>query len=289
MKFSKLQATGNDFILLDARRIEEDWAGLARKLCQRHFGIGADGLILVQNSSVADIKMRIFNSDGSEAEACGNGLRCTVRYAISVGICQPRSILPNVFDLSVETIAGMRRARAHILREEVKHVEVDMGRPQLRPEQIPVNVEVNASPILQYSLEVGSSELQLAVLSMGNPHAVAFISSPVSQFALTEVGPKVEEHPIFPRRVNFEVVRVLSEDEVEVRVWERGVGETLSCGSGACAVVVAANLLGYVGRRVNVNLPGGQLTVSWDGDGEVWLDGLVEEVFHGEWHQEGDK
>lgn len=284
MKFSKLQATGNDFILLDAREVERDWGSLARKVCQRRFGIGADGLILVQGSLVADIRMRIFNPDGSEAEACGNGLRCVVRYAIEGGICQPRSISPHVLGVDVETLVGIRRAKAHISGHEVKRVEVSMGEPMFLPEQIPVSIEADTVPVLEYPLVVGERELNLAILSMGNPHAVTFISSPVAQFPLAEVGPEVEGHPVFPRRVNFEVVKVLSEGEMEARVWERGVGETLACGSGACAIAVAAQLLGYAGSEVNIKLPGGELGMSWDGRGEVLLNGPVEEVFVGEWH-----
>ena len=285
MKFSKLQATGNDFILVDARTTEGEWSKLARAMCDRHFGIGADGLILVQNSNIADLKMRIVNSDGSEAEVSGNGLRCFAKYVIEKGVISKMSLQGenSSLSLTIETLSGERRIKAYTLRNRVNRVEVNMGLPQLQPEQIPVKVKVDIIPIFNYPLVIDGKELTLSLLSMGNPHAVGFLSRPVSEFPLAEIGPKVENHPMFPRRTNFEVAKVLSRGEIEARVWERGVGETLACGSGACAVVVAAQLLDYVESKVDITLPGGTLTVSWDRIGEVLLSGPVKEVFTGEW------
>ncbi len=276
MNFSKLQATGNDFILVDARKADQNWAELAQTICQRHFGVGADGLILVQNSRVADLKMRIFNPDGSEAEACGNGLRCFAKYGIERGIVDKTN-------LTIETLPGVRKVNAYTSQGKVKQVEVDMGTPRFQPEQIPVRAKVDIIPILNYPLELDGEKLTLSLISMGNPHAVSFISRPVASFPLAKIGPEVERHPIFPQRANFEIARVLSREKVEARVWERGVGETLACGSGACAIAVAARLLNYVNNEVDIILPGGVLALSWDGVGEVVLSGPVEEVFTGEY------
>ena len=275
MKFSKLQATGNDFILVNAMNMERNWAELAQDICQHHFGIGADGLILVQDSTIADLKMRIFNPDGSEAEVCGNGLRCFAKYVIEKGV--------SGYQLSVETLAGIRKVKAYMSGNEVNRVEVNMGMPQFQPEQIPFKAEVDIIPILNYPLVINGKKLSLSLLSMGNPHAVSFSSQSITDFPLAEIGPKVERHHMFPQRTNFGIARVLSKEEIEARVWERGVGETLACGSGACAVAVAAQLLDYVGEHVDIILKGGILTVSWDRAGEVLLAGPVKEVFRGEW------
>ena len=285
MKFSKLQATGNDFILVDARTMEGEWSKLARAMCDRHFGIGADGLILVQDSTSADSKMRIFNSDGSEAEISGNGLRCFAKYVLEKGVISKMSLRAeqNNRSLTVETLPGVRMVKAYMSENKVNRVEVNMGLPKFQPGQIPVTVKVDIIPILDYPLVINGKELTLSLLSMGNPHTVSFLSRPVADFPLAEIGPKVESHPMFPRRTNFEVARVLSRGKIEARVWERGVGETLACGSGACAIVVAAQLLDYVEPQVDIMLPGGTLTVSWDRVGEVLLTGPVEEVFTGEW------
>ena len=308
MKFSKFQATGNDFILVDDRapsclsegekrpknlaqsklREESHWAQLAQTMCDRHFGVGADGLILVQNSSYCDLKMRIFNPDGSEAETCGNGLRCLAKYAIEKGIV-------STTNLRIETLSGMRQAKAYMLGNKVSRVEVSMGTPQFQPEQIPVTLTTDAvaneakqSPVITYQLTANSYQLSVSLLSMGNPHAVSFVSEPVANFPLAEVGPKVERHPLFPQRTNFEIARVLSRGEIEARVWERGVGETLACGSGACAIAVAAQLHNYVDDIVDIILPGGTLTISWDRVGEILLTGPVEEVFTGEYLTKGE-
>ena len=285
MKFSKLQATGNDFLLTDARTTEADWPKLAQAVCERHFGVGADGLMLVQNSAVADLKMRLFNSDGSEAEVSGNGLRCFAKYVIEKDLIDrmPLQTGQSNCSLTVETLSGVRRVQACVSGDKIKRAEVNMGLPRFQPEQIPVDVQVDIIPILNYPLVIDRKKLTLSLLSMGNPHAVSFLSEPVADFPLADMGPKVETHGMFPQRVNFEVAKVLSRGKVEARVWERGVGETLACGSGASAIAVAAQLLDYVDRQIDIILPGGTLTVSWDRVGEVLVTGPVEEVFTGEW------
>lgn len=290
MKFSKLQATGNDFILVDALTGpgEGAWGELARAMCDRHLGVGADGLILVQNSTIADLKMRIFNSDGSEAEVSGNGLRCFAKYAIEKGLVGKMSSRAGQGNrsLTIETLSGVRKVKAYMSGDKVNQAEVNMGLPQFQTEQIPVKIKVDIIPILDYPLVIDGKKLTLSLLSMGNPHAVSFLSRPIADFPLAEIGPKVERHPMFPQRTNFEVAKVLSRGKIEARVWERGVGETLACGSGACAIAVAAQLLDYVNRQVDIILEGGTLTVSWDRVGEVLLSGPVEEVFTGEWLEE---
>jgi len=258
---------------------------LARAICDRHFGVGADGLILVQNSTIADLKMRILDSDGSEAEVSGNGLRCFAKYAIEKGLSAKISSRGEQDNrsLTIETLSGVRKIKAYMSGNKVNRVEVNMGLPQFKPEQIPIKIEVDIIPILDYPLVIDNKELTLAILSIGNPHAVSFPSRPIADFPLAELGPKVERHSMFPQRTNFEVARVLSRVKIEARVWERGVGETLACGSGACAIAVAAQLLDYVESQVDIILKGGTLTVSWDRVGEVLLTGPVEEVFTGEW------
>jgi diaminopimelate epimerase len=289
MKFSKLQATGNDFILVDARTMEGEWSKLARAMCDRHFGVGADGLIMVQDSPIADTKMRIFNPDGSEAEVCGNGLRCFAKYVIEKGVIGKMSLRAESRcnrgnrSLTVETLSGVRKVKAYMSGNKVNKVEINMGLPRFQPEQIPVKVDI--IPILNYPLVIDGKKLTLSLLSMGNPHAVSFLSRQIADFPLVAIGPKVERHPMFPQRTNFEVARVLSRGKIEARVWERGVGETLACGSGACAIAVAAQLLNYIDNQVDIILKGGTLTISWDRVGDVLLTGPVEEVFTGEWFE----
>jgi diaminopimelate epimerase len=284
VNFTKLQATGNDFILIDARNIERDWPKLARDMCHRYFGAGADGIMLVMTSNTASLKMRLFNSDGSEAEISGNGLRCFAKYVID------RQIVPGP-NLTVETMAGIRNIQTSMSQNKVSHAKVNMGKPRFKAEDIPVLIDkprksrggVDIISILDYPLNVRGKKLALSFVSMGNPHAVSFLSQPVADFPLSEIGPQVENHPIFPERVNFEIARVLNRNKIEARVWERGAGETLSCGSGACAIAAIAKLKGYTDNEIDIMLPGGNLSLNWDGIGEIYLSGPVEEVFTGEW------
>jgi diaminopimelate epimerase len=272
MKFAKMQATGNDFVLIEAGEMERDWPELARAMCHRHFGVGSDGLILILPSKVAELGMRMFNPDGSEAEACGNGLRCVARYALEKGLAGAGR------EFRVETLDGVRKVKA-----VEKGIQVDMGVPRFKPEEIPMQVEEQLDIIMDYPVAVAGEKLLLTCLSMGNPHAVLFVPGEVTEFLLATVGPQVENHPIFPNRVNFEIADVLGRNKVRARVWERGAGETLSCGSGACAVAIAARLHGQVDSHVDIILPGGTLAVDWDGIGEVMLSGPAELVFWGEW------
>jgi len=277
MDFAKLQATGNDFVVVDARKLDRDWGEFARRVCDRHFGVGGDGLIIAAPSSTADIRMRIFNADGSEAEMSGNGMRCLVKFAVDNGLVTPRDN-----ELDVETGAGVMRVQITTTAGRVTAVRETMGRPRLSPRDIPMAIEAPA-PVRAYPLQVNGRTLDITPVSMGNPHAVHFQDGAVEDFPLYELGPLVERHALFPNRANFEVVRVLAPGRAEMRVWERGVGETLSCGSGASAVMVAARLRELAGPALELRVPGGVLNLEWDGKGDVILSGPVEESFRGSW------
>lgn len=285
MNFTKVQGAGNDFILVEASEINPDWSQMAVAMCDHHFGIGADGLlVLLPPSHLADFQMHIFNPDGSEAEACGNGLRCLVKYIIDAGL-----VNTGAQEILVETVAGIRKARIYRAMGKLTKIQVGMGEPKFGAKDIPVVIEpkkenlVDIKSMLGYHVSIEGRELFLNFVSMGNPHAIYFWQYPVSAFPLSKLGPEVEQHKMFPNRINFEVVNVVSRQQIEARVWERGVGETLACGSGACAVAVAAQLLGYIDNKVDIKLPGGTLEVEWDRVGEVLLGGPAEIVFTGEW------
>jgi diaminopimelate epimerase len=277
MRFTKWQGTGNDFVLLEAQAEEHDWPRLARAMCDRHFGVGADGLLLLLPSELADLRMRMFNPDGSEAEMCGNGLRCLVRHAVDRGLARPRDER-----LRVDTGAGVLTAESLSEKGRERWVRVGMGCPRFAPAEIPVLTDAEP-PIRNLSLAVNGQIVSVTCLSMGNPHAVHFHARAVATYPLERVGPMVETHPLFPQRANFEVARVLNRELIEARVWERGAGATLACGSGASAVMVAARLHNLVEDRVEVRLPGGTLLLEWDGESEVYLSGPAERVFTGEW------
>ena len=282
------------------------WAALAREMCDRRCGVGADGLLLVLPSDIANRRMRIFNSDGSEAEMSDNGIRCLVKFvfdrepgiarrarssaAYAAGereIMTVRSATAAAASaargLRVETLAGVFDARASLGADGlVERVRVGMGVPRLEPEVLGALTEA-APPVLDLPIEAAGGEYLATLVSMGNPHAVLFVSDPVEAFPLERVGPAIERHPLFSRRTNVEVVRVLGPSRIEMRVWERGAGETLACGSGACAAVVAARLHGLAADRVEVALPGGTLGVEWDGEGEALLEGPAVKVFEARW------
>ncbi len=277
MKFVKMQGTGNDFILVEPKSEEKDWPQLARAMCDRHFGVGADGLMLVLPSQRADVAMRLFNVDGSEAEVSGNGVRCLVKYAVERGLT---AATPG--RVTVEAASGLLEAEVFAKAGQVSSMRLAMGAPRFLPAEIPVLAETEP-PLLDLPLDIEGQRLRVTCLSMGNPHAVLFFAQPVERYPLEKVGPTVERYPSFPQRVNFGVARVLGRARMELRVWERGVGETLACGSGSCAAMVAARLHHLVEDRVDISQPGGMLTVEWDGRGEVYLTGPAEFVFEGEW------
>ena len=282
MYFTKMQGAGNDFVIIEAINMKRDWSKLATAMCDRHFGIGGDGVILLLSSKKANFRMRMFNPDGSEAEACGNGIRCLVRYVADTGLTDPKAK-----EVTIETLVGVRKARLLHKGSKVTGVQISMGRPRFEMKDIPAQIKpeetVLVKSMLSHKVRVDTTDMVLNLVSMGNPHAVYFTPDPVAKFPLTQLGPKLEHHPIFPARTNFEVAHVIDRSQIEVGVWERGAGETLACGSGACAVAVAAQLLEYVDHKVDITLPGGLLTVQWDGSNEVLLSGPAEKVFSGEW------
>ena len=284
MNFTKIQGTGNDFILVEASGAEYDWSPVAIAMCDRHFGIGSDGLLLLLPSAIADFQMRIFNPDGSEAKTCGNGLRCLARYVLERGL-----ISAGTYQVLVETVSGVRKVELHNVAGEVTKIQVSMGEPKFGAKDIPVVIEPGKGNIflpikmINYPVTIDDKELLLNFVSMGNPHTVYFSPHPVSEFPLFQLGPEVEQLAIFPDGINFEVARVVNRQQIEARVWEKGVGETLACGSGACAIAVAAQCHGYIDNKVDIKLPGGILDVEWDGIGEVLLSGPAEVVFTGEW------
>jgi diaminopimelate epimerase len=274
--FVKMHGLGNDFIVIDGRRYSAAWSQLAQAMCDRHFGVGADGILVVLDAEGANARMRIFNPDGSEAEMCGNGIRCFAKYLYERGIARGREI-------RIATGAGVLPVTLDIDDvDRVRQVTVGMGVPRLDPREIPVLVEGEGAVDVPLRLADGT-ELRFTAVSMGNPHAVVFLDEPVERFPLERIGPEVEHHALFPQRVNFEIANVLDRERITLRVWERGAGLTLACGTGACATVVAARLHDLVGEEVAVRVPGGTLRIAWDGKGEVWMTGPAVEVFQGIW------
>lgn len=275
--FLKVQGTGNDFVLVDGREQEADWPALAPALCDRHFGVGSDGLLVLQDSTRAPVRMIMFNPDGSEAEMCGNGLRCFVKYAVERGgVPAPGG------SLDVETDAGVLHTSFDSDGGRIDRVRVDMGVPAISPGAIPVEAE-GPGPVLDLPLSLAGETYHVTCVSIGNPHAVHFSETPVDAIPLDRIGPLVESHDRFPQRTNFHVVNVLAPDHLRMRVWERGAGLTLACGTGACAVLAAARLRGLAAERATVSLPGGDLRIEWDGEGPIFLDGPAAYVFQGRW------
>ena len=271
MQFWKMHGLGNDFIVIDNRDgkiIEAEAAGLARTLCERRLSIGADGLLLLSNSAIADARMRTFNADGSEAEMCGNGVRCFAKYIYENGIVKKK-------ELSVETLAGLKNVWLTVQNEAVEAVKVDMGTPDWERSKIPM---LGQGTCINQDLRVDEENYKVTCLSTGNPHCVIFVEN-VDECPVEYVGPLVENHEAFPKRTNVEFVQVLGKNELKVRVWERGCGETMACGTGACASAVAANRLGKVGGRVKVHLRGGDLQL--DVGERVFMAGPAEKVFEG--------
>ncbi|MGB4728344.1 MAG: diaminopimelate epimerase [Thermogutta sp.] len=274
MRFTKMHGIGNDYIFVDCfhETLAEAPETLAAKVSERHFGIGGDGLILILPSNVADARMRIFNADGSEAEMCGNGVRCVAKYVYEHGIAKRNP-------LTIETGRGVLTLHLEVKDDRVQSVTVDMGEPILDPARIPVRLN---GTVIEHPINMDGVDLAITCVSMGNPHCVIFRPE-IDDLLVTQIGPKLERHPLFPNRTNVEFVQVLSPSEVRMRVWERGSGETLACGTGACAVCVAGVLAGRLDRKVLVHLLGGDLQIEWRSDGHVFMTGPATEVFTGEW------
>ena len=279
MKFTKMHGAGNDYIYVNGFEEHLDQpADVARAVSDRHFGIGSDGLIVILPSTHADFRMRMFNADGSEAQMCGNGIRCLAKYVYDRGMTQKTTI-------QVETLAGVLELQLFPSNAVVDKVRVKMGEPRLERAQIPMQGPMGR--VLQEPLVVDGATFTITAVSMGNPHCVVFVDDPQT-FDVRSWGPRFEHHPLFPEGVNTEFVRVLDPQTFSMRVWERGSGETLACGTGASAVAVACHLTGRTGRRVTGHLRGGSLELEWNEvDNQVYMTGPAVEVFNGEWYLKG--
>jgi len=280
-EFAKLHGLGNDYIYLNAftEQIEEySLAELARILSDRHFGVGGDGIILIMPSETTDFRMRIFNSDGSEAEMCGNGIRGLAKYVYEQGMTDKTTI-------TVETDAGVLRVALTVRNDLVAAATVDMGTPRLNRSEIPMLGEPANEPVIDQPLEVNGDSFNVTCVSMGNPHCVIFVDD-VEHFTVADVGPLIENHELFPERINVEFVSVLGREHVKMRVWERGAGETLACGTGASASVVAGVLTDRTDRQVEVELLGGLLRIEWHEDEHVFMTGPITEVFTGQLNEQ---
>lgn len=277
MRFTKMHGIGNDYVYVNAfeQKLPADIPALAIAVSDRHKGIGGDGLILICPSEVADARMRMFNADGSESEMCGNGVRCVAKYVYDHGIARKP-------ELKIETGRGVLTLQMFPGTDgRIDRVRVNMGPPILQHDQIPTTLP--GQPPLNVPVEVGGRKFDVTCVSMGNPHCITFVDEVNDDWVL-RVGPLLEKHPAFPRRVNAEFIQIVSPDEFIMRVWERGSGETQACGTGACASAVAGILTGRTHNRVLAHLPGGDLELEWaGGDSPVYMTGPATEVFTGEW------
>jgi diaminopimelate epimerase len=281
LPFTKMHGAGNDFVLFDGLReaLPADLSGLAREVADRHFGVGFDQMLVVRASQAADFRMDIYNADGSQVEMCANGIRAFYKYLRDAGHTQADEI-------GVETLSGVVRPQW----AGPGRIKVDMGLPVLIPEKIPATLASGAGPVIDVPIEIapdlwpdGPESLRASSISMGNPHCVIEVED-VDVIPLASIGPALEHHVAFPNRVNVEFVEIVSRERIRQRTWERGTGETLACGSGACAVAVASMLRGVVDREVTIELRGGELRIAWaDKTSSVWMTGPAATVFTGEW------
>ena len=274
MKFTKMHGIGNDYVYVNCfEESVKNPAEVSKFVSDRHFGIGSDGLILISPSAIADFRMNIYNADGSQAEMCGNGIRCVAKYVYDYG-------LTDKTEISVETLAGIKYLRLQVENGKVASVEVNMGAPILEPKEIPVAVE--ESPVVNVPVEVKGKIYHMTCVSMGNPHAIIFMNN-VKDLDIAAIGPYFENHTVFPKRTNTEFVEVLDRNTVNMRVWERGSDETLACGTGACATTVACILNAKTENEVTVHLLGGDLKIRWDREAnQVYMTGPATVVFDGE-------
>lgn len=274
IKFTKMHGLGNDYVYIDAINQEiENESELAKFVSNRNFGIGSDGLILIERSEKADFKMAMYNPDGTQAEMCGNGIRCVGKFVYDKG-------LTNKTILKIETLAGIKTLTLNIEGEKVQTVSVDMGEPILEPEKIPVIAK--EKPVKNLNLTAQGREFKFTCVSMGNPHAITIVEN-TEKFDVAKYGKEIEINELFPRKTNVEFVQIISKDKIKMRVWERGTGETLACGTGACATTVACNLNRLTDRNVTIELLGGKLYIEWNkDDNHVYMTGPATTVFEGE-------
>ena len=278
IKFTKMHGLGNDYVYIDAinQKIQNELK-LAQFVSNRHFGIGSDGLILICESKVADFKMRMFNSDGSEAEMCGNGIRCVGKFVYDKGFTSKTTV-------TIETLAGLKTLKLNIKDKKVETVRVDMGEPILEADKIPVISK--EEPVKNLELEAENRKFKFTCVSMGNPHAITIVEN-TKEFEVERYGKILEVDKAFPKKANIEFAQVIDKENIKMRVWERGAGETLACGTGACATAVACNLLNLTGRKVNIELLGGILNIEWnENDNHIYMTGPAVTVFDGELYKE---
>ncbi|MGB1748992.1 MAG: diaminopimelate epimerase [Dehalococcoidia bacterium] len=280
VEFAKLHGAGNDYIAIDGRNIDRDWGKLSKEMSRLAFGVGSDGIVLVQDSDVAQIRMRVYNPDGSEAEMSGNGIRLFAKFVIDRKIA-----IPENGELTVETGGGVRTVWPTMEGEKMVAAKVAMGVPTFVPSEIPVDTnKIDGADIVKsFPIQAGDRELKVTCLAVGNPHAVVVMDDSVEDFPLVEIGPSVENHELFPNRINFEIVNVIDRSKIRARIFERGAGETMSSGTGSTASATAARAHGLVDDAVDVIVDGGVLRISWDETGEAYLEGPAVEVFTGVW------
>lgn len=270
IEFTKMQGLGNDYIFIDCMNNEyNELFNKIPKICDRHFGIGADGVILVETSKIADFKMRIFNSDGTEAQMCGNGIRCLGKLLYDKGYT-------NLTELKIETLCGIKKLKLDIENSQVKSIQVDMETPEFNAKNIPMKGENNTVKIVAID-----KVFNLKCVSMGNPHAIAVIPN-VDNINISKYGKVIENDTIFPEKTNVEFVEIIDKNNIKMRVWERGSGETLACGTGACASSVICNTQGYTDSEVTVHLLGGTLDIKWDkNNNHVYMKGTAQKAYDG--------
>ena len=280
VEFAKLHGAGNDYIAIDGRGIDRDWGALSKEMSLLAFGVGSDGIVLVQDSEIAHIRMRVYNPDGSEAEMSGNGIRLFSKFVIDRKIA-----LPAEDGMTVETGGGVRTVWPTMEGDKMIAAKVAMGVPTFVPSEIPVDTTQTGDLdiIKKFPIQAGERELEVTCLAVGNPHAVVVMEESVEDFPLVAVGPFVESHKLFPNRINFEIVNVISRSQIRARIFERGAGETMSSGTGSTASAAAARAHGLVDDVVDVIVDGGVLQISWDEKGEAFLEGPAVEVFTGVW------
>lgn len=274
MKFTKMHGLGNDYIYINCfEEAIENPEELSIKMSDRHFGIGSDGIILIMPSDIADFKMRIINSDGSEAQMCGNGIRCVGKFVFDNNLTDKDVI-------TVETLAGIKILHLTVEDNKVSFVRVDMGEPILESKKVPVTSDKDK--FISEKVEVDGKDYNITCVSMGNPHAILYVNN-LNDLKLEEIGPKFENHKLFPQRINTEFVKVIDRNTLQMRVWERGAGETLACGTGASAVLVSSVLNELSNRKATIKLLGGDLTIEWAEDNHVYMTGPATKVFEGIW------
>lgn len=279
IKFTKMHGLGNDYVYIDCYSKEVNLGNisdLAKFMSNRHFGIGSDGIILICKSDIADFKMRMFNFDGSEAEMCGNGIRCVGKFVYDKGLISKETI-------RVETLAGIKILNLNVKKGKVETVRVDMGEPILSPKEIPVKFD--KEPVRGLKINAIDREFDFTCVSMGNPHAITLVEN-TKEFDIDKYGPILEVDEHFPKRANIEFIEIVNRENIKMRVWERGAGETLACGTGACATAVACNINGLTDRKVNIELLGGTLEIEWDKEtNHVFMTGPATTVFEGEFDE----